>query len=397
MRSVTASTSQLPITQFSPRDGIVDLGWGHPRPSALPVDDWAEASADAIRRLGPTALTYGYGPGPGPLVEWLCDRLGRTDTRSPRPEELFVTAGASHALELVSATLVRPGDTVLVDSPTYHLALRIIGDHTADLVPAAVDDEGIDPAATERLIHGLRGEGRRVPLLYLVPTFNNPTGQCLAGERRAALVEVARRTGVTVVEDDTYRELVYQGSAPPSLYSLAEGDEVVRVGSFSKTVAPGLRLGWVNGSADLVRRLATRGYVDSGGGVNHLTALTMAEFGTSGRYERHVSTIRDIYRTQRDHLASAVRRELGHSACEVPGGGWFLWVRLPAGLDSTLLLPRAEANGVSYVAGARFFRGSSRGGGAFLRLSFSMLDPELLADGARRLAATIASADSTEL
>jgi DNA-binding transcriptional MocR family regulator len=382
----------LAFTQFEACPGIVDLAWGHPPPSALPVDAWAESCTEALRAFGPRALTYGYANGPGPLVEWLCERLGRTDVRAPRPDEVFVTAGASHALELVCALLVRTGDTVLVDSPTYHLALRIIGDHTADLVPVPVDEDGIDPVGTERLIHHLRGEGRRIPLLYLVPTFNNPTGACLPPDRRGALVEVARRTGVTIVEDDTYRELAYDGTAPPSLYGIGDGYAVIRVGSFAKTVAPGLRLGWLNASAELVRRIAARGYIDSGGGVNHTTAATMAVFGSSGRYERHVTVIRALYRAHRDELVSVARREFGHSSCGVPGGGWFLWLRLPPGVDSTLLLPHAEANGVSYVPGARFYRSSGGNGRGYLRLSFSMCEPDLLAEGVRRLAAAVGSA-----
>lgn len=376
--------ASLPTVQFQGRDGIIDLGWGHPHPAALPVDAWTRASGRAMRRYGPAALTYGHAAGPGPLVEWLCDRLGRHDRLAPDPEQVFVTAGASHALDLVATLLCRPGDTVLVDAPTYHLALRILADQEVDLRPAPGDADGIDPVATGDLIRELGRRGVRVPMLYLVPTFNNPSGRSLPLERRAELVTVARRAGLVLVEDDTYREIAYDGPAPPSLYSLAGDRSVVRIGSFAKSVAPGLRLGWVTGTAELVRALVLRGSVDSGGGVNHTTALTMAEFASDGGYDRHLDGIRARYREQRDVLVDAVRRQLPDADHTCPAGGWFLWLRLPQPNAGTGLLPHAEATGVSYLPGTPFF--VAGGGDRHLRLSFSLHDPDVLAEGVRRLA-----------
>jgi len=362
----------LPLVQFVHRPGLVDLSWGHPRPALLPVEEWAQASAAAFRGYGSSALTYGFAAGPGPLVEWLAARL-----RVPA-EEFFVSAGASQALELVCAVLVSRDDTVLVDAPTYHLALRILGDHAGSVVPVP-DLDQLDAAVAE-----LRAAGRRVPLLYLVPTYGNPTGASLRG--RAELVAAARRLGLTIVEDDTYRELSFTGEPPVALYDLAgSAGPVVRIGSFAKSVAPGLRLGWVNAPPALITQLVERGYVFSGGGVNHATALAMAEFGASGAYDAHLARVRTAYAAQRDALVSALRADAPGLTFEVPGGGWFVWVRLPAGRDAEALLPGAEECGVSYVPGTRF-----GGGPAYLRLSFSMLDRATLEDGARRLAAAMA-------
>jgi DNA-binding transcriptional MocR family regulator len=373
----------LPTVQFRTGEGTIDLGWGHPHPASLPVDAWAEATEAALRRYGASALTYGHPTGPGPLIEWLCGRLGEVDGPAPDPGQTFVTAGASHALDLTASILCRPGDVVLVDSPTYHLALRVIADHRVDIVPAPVDAGGIDPAATAELVRAIGRQGRRVPMLYLVPTFNNPTGRSLSAERRTALVAAAQRTGMTLVEDDTYRELAYPAPAPASLFSGAETGSVVRIGSFAKSVAPGLRLGWLTAAAPVVGALAARGYVDSGGGVNHTNALTLAEFGVSGSYRRHVEAIRSRYRRQRDALVTAVRRDLPQAEFTVPAGGWFLWLRLPAPGGGTELLPCAEAAGVSYVPGRQFFVTDT--GHRYLRLSFSLFDPETLAAGVRRL------------
>lgn len=377
----------LPITQY-PGDGpTLDLAWGHPAPALLPAAAWAAATEAALRRYGWRALAYGAASGPGPLLDWLAERLGRIDGRAPDPAaELFITAGASGALELACALLVRPGDVVLVDSPTYHLALRIIADHGAELVGAPADEDGIDPVGTAALLRRLRAAGRRVPLLYLVPTFANPTGGCLPADRRTALVAAARQAGTMLVEDDTYRELAY-GPAPPSLWSEAGGDGVLRLGSFAKTVAPGLRLGFLTGPAAFVRRLADRGLVDSGGGVNHTTAVAMAEFGATGGYDRHLAANLLAYRARRDALAGALREHLATVRFRTPGGGWFLWLRLPDWAPVDRLLPYAARHGVSFLPGSRCY--VTGAGVDRVRLSFSLFDPPRLVEAAGRLAAAL--------
>jgi len=313
----------------------------------------------------------------------LCERLGSTDARPPAPDEVFVTAGASQAIELVSTLLTRPGDCVVVDSPTYHLALRILADHEVELVAAPADEAGLDPRATGDLLRRLVAKGRRVPLLYLVPTFANPTGRSLPAVRRRELVEVARDAGTVIVEDDAYRELAYDGAAPPSLWSMASGRGVIRVGSFSKTVGPGLRLGWITAEPRVVRTLAGRGFVDSGGGLNHAVALTMAVMGSSGGYDAHVRAIQAVYRAQRDALVAALHAELPGVEVTVPLGGWFLWLPLPGGISATGLLAAAERHSVSFLPGALFHPQPARDD--HFRLSFSLYEPAELAEAARRL------------
>ena len=365
------------VVQFRHRPGILDLSWGHPRPDLLPVRPWAEAGERAAREFGWLALTYGHATGPGPLLDWLTTHLAD----GTRPDQTFVTGGASHGLSLITAVLAEPGDVVLVDSPTYHLAFRILADRGVRLVRVPADEDGIDPAALAGLLGTLRAAGERVPLLYLVPTFANPTGRSLAAERRQALVTLALRADLTLIEDDTYRELWYGQPAPPSLWQIAGGTSVVRLGSFAKTVAPGLRLGWINAGPAVIRRLAALGYVDSGGGVNHATAMTMAVFGTGGGYDAHVAGLRDRYREQRDALLGAVPAELRPPA---PAGGWFLWLTLPAGRTADRLLPAAERHGTSFVPGRRFYLGGD-GGAEHLRLSFSHLPAAELIEAGHRL------------
>jgi 2-aminoadipate transaminase len=363
----------LPIIQFTERPGILDLGCGHPSPALLPVEPWLAAAGESARSYGWQALTYGTVAGPGPLIEWLSGHLKTTN--------FFITAGASHALALITSLLAEPGDTVLVDAPTYHFALRILRDRGVRLVAAPPDLDGF--------IASLRAEGHRVPMLYLVPTFGNPTGASVPDQRRRYLVEVARRTGVTIVEDDTYRELAYDGPAPVSLWDLAgghgaDGNGVVRIGTFAKTVAPGLRLGWINAAPDLIGRLANLGYVDSGGGVNHANALTMSAFCASGAYDTHVAALRSAYRERRNLLAGALRG----LEVELPEGGWFLWARLPGGLLAEEVLPVAERHGVSFVPGPRFYPDRDHGQ-QYLRLAYSFLDLAELAEAADRLSRAV--------
>ncbi|MEU4241838.1 PLP-dependent aminotransferase family protein [Actinoplanes sp. NPDC026619] len=355
------------MIQFEARPGILDLGWGHPRPELLPTAEWGVAAGEALRVFGWQALTYGYAAGPRPLTEWLAARLARIEGGDPDPDALFITAGASHALALLASVLAEPDDVVLVDSPTYHLAFQILADARVELREA-----GDDLAAT---IRDLRAQNRRIAFLYLVPTFANPTGRSLPPDRRRALVE---REDLTIVEDDTYRELVYdEAVAPPSLWRMAGGRNVIRIGSFAKTVAPGLRLGWISATPALVGRLAGLGYVHSGGGVNHTTAVTMAAFGASGAYDRHLTRLRESYRDQRDALATAL-------SVEPPPGGWFLWLPVPPGRTATGLLTAAEQHGVSFVPGPHFYL-DRRGGEDRIRLSFSLLPPGELTEAARRL------------
>jgi 2-aminoadipate transaminase len=354
------------VIQFEHRPGILDLSWGHPRSGLLPVREWAAAGSGPDWR----ALTYGAAAGPPRLLDSLGD-----------PGRTFVTGGASHGLALLTQVLAAPGDVVLVDSPTYHLAFPILIDRGLHPVHAPA---GLDPGALRSQIRA-----RRPRFLYLVPTFGNPTGQSLPPARRRELIEVARQEGITIVEDDTYRELVYDGVAPESLWELAGGDPVVRLGSFAKTVAPGLRLGWINAEPEIIRRITTLGYVHSGGGVNHATAVTMAEFRDRGDYRRHLTMIRGEYRTQRNALVEALRKRM--AGVVSPAGGWFLWVPLPDGVDADGLLPVAEEHGVSFVPGTRFWADGS-GGRDRIRLSFSHLPADDLERAAGRLADAVAVA-----
>lgn len=373
----------LPNIQLVLRPGIVDLGWGHPDPALLPVADMAAAAVHALDHDGAEALAYGAEQGPGRLIEPLRARLGRLEDTELAADQVFITGGISHALDLLCTLLTRPGDIVLVEAPTYHLAQRIFRDHQLELVPVAADGQGLQIDAVEAALDALRRRQRQPKLLYTVPTFSNPTGVSLAAERRQALVDLARRNGLLILEDDAYRELWYELPPPPALYSLAPAGPVIRLGSFAKILAPGLRLGWLTAAPSIVQQCVKSGVLDSGGGVNHFTAHVVAALFELDMLDRHIGELRSAYRRRRDALLVALARHLPPECTWlVPYGGFFVWVSLPPGLNSNELLARAASAGVAFLSGTPFL---PDGGEQFLRLSFSLLPLDELAEGARRL------------
>lgn len=381
----------LPVVQIVHRPGVLDLGWGHPDPALLPVAALQRATAAALERYGADALTYGAERGPGPLIEWIGARLASTDARAPNPIEVVITAGASQALDLLCTLCTTPGDTVIVESPTYHLAVRILRDHPLELIAVPSDADGIDVDALESLLARLARRGRQARMIYFVPTHHNPTGVCMSIERRQTLATIAAKHGVLLVEDDVYRELSYDAPAPPSVWSMAPPGTVARIGSFSKSLAPGLRLGYVTSDASLAQRLIGSGLLDSGGGLNPFVALTVAEVCIAGDFDATVGRLRAAYRERRDALAEGLRNYLP-PGCRfvVPGGGFFQWVELPEGIDSGELLPHAEQAGVSYLPGSRFYLDEPRRN--TLRLAFSLYPPHQLVEAAQRLGEAIAMA-----
>lgn len=377
-------TGQIPILQLALRPGLLDLAWGHPDATLLPLERIRQASALALERYGSEALMYGYDPGNGVLIDWLAERIARTEGRAVAPEAIVITGGASHALDQICTLLTRPGDTMLVETPTYHLAVRVLRDHPLDLVPIPIDSDGIDPDRLRRIIADLRRTGRRPRMLYTIPTFHNPTGVCLAPDRRRALLELAAAEELTIIEDDVYRELAYDGPPPPSLWSMDTAECVLRIGSFAKSLAPGLRLGWITGPATLVQRIVRGGLLDSGGAANHFAAMVVAMFCTEGWFDPQTAAFRAAYRTRRDALAQALATHLPDTfRWVVPGGGFFLWIRLPDDLHATAFSTHAETHGIGFLPGTRSALDGH--GEHAIRLAFSLYPPDQLAEAARRL------------
>lgn len=296
----------------------------------------------------------------------------------------MITAGTSSGLDMVLTALTQPGDTVFVESPTYHLAVRILQEHRLNLVPVASDRDGM---IMERLAAQLADQktlGKQARVLYTVPTFNNPTGASLSEPRRRELIQLAANHGFMIIEDDVYRELTYDAPAPRSLWSSAPSGTVVRLGSFSKSLAPGLRLGWLTAGRELVELITQNGLLDSGGGLNHFTAMAVAMFCDAGEFEVQVARLCTEYRARRDALVAALAQNLPPDCTfDVPAGGYFAWISLPSVLSSDALLPHAEAFGTSFLPGSRFHLDG--GGKDKLRLAFSRYSRDNLVEAAQRL------------
>jgi 2-aminoadipate transaminase len=377
----------LPTTQTQLRPGVIELSAGEPDPALLPAGLIQAAAERVLDTYGPGALAYGGRPGPLPLRAALAARISAREGRLIGPDEVYVTGGNSQALELVLTVFTRPGDVVLVEAPTYNLALGTMRDHPVELVGVALDEAGLDVGALEARLTQLKTAGRIPRFLYTIPTFHNPTGACLAGTRRRRLLELALEHELIVVEDDVYRELAYDHAAPAALWAADPAAPVIRLGSFSKSLAPGLRVGWLTARADLLQRFDAAGMLDSGGNVTQFAACIVAALLAGGGYDEHTAALRTAYTARRDVLAAGLREHLP-PGCRfaTPGGGFFIWVELPAGVRSRELLPVAEAHGVSFVPGGGFFADDDDG---HLRLSFCLYGEAELAEAARRLGAAL--------
>ncbi len=374
--------------QYELRSGIVELKAGHPDLALLPAAGLMQATQVILEREAPQALSYGAEQGPDCLIQQLSGWFERMEGASLPSEQLMITGGASQALDMLCLLLTQPGDIALVQSPTYHLALRVLHDHDLELHSVPSDPAGMRVDALEEMLKSLRDQQKQPRLLYLVSTFNNPTGITLDVERRKALAGLAREYDFIVVEDDVYYQLWYDQPPPPSIYTLPASESIIRLGSFSKILAPGLRLGWMMAPPQIVQRCVQSGVLDSGGGLGHFTAHIVAAFMELGLLDPHVETLRAKYLERRDLLLDALADHLPED-CHymIPQGGFYIWMRLPPGINSDGFLRTAEDAGVSYIPGVRFF--AHGGGEDYCRLNFTMVSFNELEEGAYRLGSAL--------
>ena len=350
------------ILKITERPGIVSLAGGLPAAETFPVEALRAATERVLATQGQAALQYAASEGYGPLREWVAAELAAQGLRC-EPSQVLITTGSQQGLDLVGKVLIDPGSVVAVESPTYLGALQAFAPYEPEFLAVDGDDEGPRPEA----LPGSSTDGRRARFMYVLPNFQNPTGHCLSEARRAALVERALAVGLPLVEDNPYGDLWFEQPPPAPLAARADG-RAIYLGSFSKVLAPGLRLGYLVAPAELFPKLlqAKQAADLHTPGFNQ---RIVHEVVKDGFLQRHVPTIRERYRAQRDAMRGALERHLP-AGCRfhVPTGGMFFWVELPAALDATALLPRAVDAGVAYVPGAPFFAGQARAN--TLRLSF---------------------------
>jgi 2-aminoadipate transaminase len=351
----------------------ISFARGVPAPECLPVEELADCAREALLRDGRTILSYGPSPGYAPLRDWIAARHG------VEPGRVLLTNGSLPGFVLL-ARLLAPGRRVLVERPTYDRPLKILHELGAEVVGVDCDDDGLDPDALERALRS----GDAPAFLYLIPTFQNPSGRTLVEERRRRVIDLAREHDLLVLEDDPYGLVRFEGEPLPSLFELSGGTTAYS-SSFSKTIAPGLRVGW------FVLPQALGRAVEAAATATYITPVllgqaTVYEFVRRGLFEPNLERVRDLLGVRRDRMLAAIERDLPGLRTTRPGGGYFLWGGLD-GVDAGDLLARAEATGVTFVKGTDF------GGGAdTLRLAYSFVSPEEIDEGVARLASAIPAA-----
>jgi 2-aminoadipate transaminase len=381
--SLTTQTGPYPQTAAGPE--AINLGLGQPSPSLLPLAIVHEA---ATARLGagadPLVLQYGTIAGPQSVREALAGVLSRRYRWPVRAAELLVTGGISSALAFASQLFARAGQAVVCGDPTYFLAKGIFESQGLPVVGVPVDDRGMQVELLERRL----AAGLRPAFVYCMPSFHNPTGVCLEPARARRLVELAERYDFLVVADEPYVLLCFEEQPPPCMMTYDEGrGRVLSLGSFSKILGPGLRLGWVHAAEELVERFSQHGALRSGGGLNPVVASIVEGVSESGGLDRNIEQLRAVLGGRARVLWKALREHLPEQAVAEPRGGYFVWVPLPAGVDANELLAKAETRGVRFTPGSRC--AVERDLRGWIRLSFAFYEPAELELGVERLAAVL--------
>jgi 2-aminoadipate transaminase len=354
----------------------ISFARGVPAPECLPVEELADCARAAVERDGRTVLSYGAASGYAPLRAWVAERHG------VETERVLLTNGSLQGFVFLATNLLaRDGGRVLVEAPTYDRPLKILAGLGAAVVPVPIDEDGLDLDALEREL----ASGPPPAFLYTIPTFQNPGGVTLSDERRRRLAALAAEHELLVLEDDPYGLVRFEGEPAPTVFELEGGDRVVYSSSFSKIVAPGVRVGYLVLPAALARAveaLAVSTYITP----VLLAQATVWEFLRRGNLEPNLERVRGLLRVRRDAMLAALERELPDGAAwSRPEGGYFVWLDLPGGARAAELLERATAAGVTFVQGSDFFPGG-RGGESSARLAYSFVSPPEIEEGVSRLA-----------
>lgn len=367
------------------RPEIVSLAGGMPNIADLPLDAVGETVAELIRTRGMQAMQYGSGQGEERLREQICDVMALEGVVA-NPDDVVITVGSQQALDLITRIFVDPGDVVLAEAPSYVGALGTFKSYQASVAHVAMDEHGIQPDALRTAARAAAEGGRPAKFLYTIPNFNNPSGICQTLERREQVLEAAREADILLVEDNPYGLLSLDAEPVRAIRSL-DGERVLYLGSFSKTFAPGFRVGWVLAPHAVREKLVLAQESAT------LCPPVFSQFAVSAYLEHHdwkgqLRTFRGMYRERRDAMLEALAEHMPAGATWTrPSGGFFVWLTLPPGLDSQAMLPRAVSARVAYTPGTAFY--SDGLGSRNIRLSFCFPTPERIREGIRRLADVI--------
>lgn len=366
------------------RPEVVSLAGGMPYISALPLDAVGEMAGQLVARRGAVALQYGSGQGDPGLREGICEVMALEGVRA-HPDEVVVTVGSQQALDLITRIFVDPGDVVLAEGPSYVGALGTFASYEAEVIHVPMDDQGLIPVALADVLARLAAAGRRAKFLYTCPSFHNPAGVCLPESRRAEVLGICQQAGLPVVEDNPYGLLGFDGE--PGRALRADDPHVIYLGTFSKTIAPGLRVGWAVAPAGVRDKLVLAA---ESAVLCHssFAQLLVREYLASQPWREQIKVFRELYRERRDVLLDSLRASMP-AGCRwtSPGGGFYVWLGLPPGLDAKAMLPRAIAARVAYVPGTGFYADGT--GADHMRLSYCFPEPARIREGVRRLATVL--------
>ncbi len=371
----TIQTTQLDIPP-----GMIHLGIGQPDPSLLPLALMKNAAEHRLSHDDASLLAYGAESGDGYFRLALARFLTEHYHKPVDANDLFVTAGASQGLDLICTLFTKPGETIFVEEPSYFLALNIFRDHGLNIIGLPMDEDGLIVEALEENL-----AQHHPAFLYTIPTFHNPSSITLSAARRERLVEISQAHNLLIVADEVYHLLAY-GTAPPQpLANYTDVGMIFSIGSFSKILAPGLRLGWIQANQALRQRLVKSGLLESGGGLNPFTSKLVQSALELGLQLDHLNKLKTVYGQRMVFLSAALRRHLGSSASfSEPNGGFFIWLRLPEQTDAEAFLSEARQHNVGFQPGVKFSSRQSLKN--YVRLCFSFYDTPELETAAGRLA-----------
>lgn len=359
---------------------VINFGIGQPSPDLLPVELMRTASASFLNHAQPAELNYGERQGDIRFRESLAAFLGEGYFATVEPDKLLVTGGNSQALDFVCALFTRPGDTVIVEEPSYFLAFQIFTDHGLNIVSVPVDQDGMDIGRLEKVL-----EQTRAKLLYTIPSYHNPSGQTMSLERRKRLAELSREHDFLIAADEVYQLLYYYQPPPAALGTMTGSGNILSLGSFSKIMAPGLRLGWIQTSSVLMERLIESGVINSGGSFNHFTSHVMRHAIELGLQDCFLQQLRESYRRRVEVMDECLHEHVGQLASwQRPEGGYFFWLKFDESVDVAGLRPHAAEFNTGFQPGSHFSAGDSLHN--YMRLSFAHYTEESIAEGIKRLA-----------
>jgi 2-aminoadipate transaminase len=368
------------ILKVAEQPEIISFAGGLPAPEVFPVEALARAHAEVFAEEGAQACQYSTTEGWWPLRQWVASRMLQRRIDSAAPDRVLITNGSQQGIDLVAKIFLDPGDCVIVENPCYLAALQVFNGFEAKLIAVGSDDEGMRVDEVER---ALADAPHRPKFIYVVSQFHNPTGTTLTLERRQHLLAVSRRYGVPIVEDDPYGELRYGGTPLAPLAAMDTDGLVIYLSTFSKTLSPGMRIGWTHSSAEVFRALV-RAKQAADLHTNTIQQRAAARLLAAFDFDSHVERIKSVYGERRDVMLAALAEYFPpESHWTRPDGGLFLWVELPEGVCAEELFEKAIRERVAFVPGAPFFAADARQN--FMRLNFSNCAPSLIEDGIRRI------------